>query len=98
MAKKQFKDGLELNGSIQVGIQVALVVQAISEYVSCEWSAPAMNQLMTGLQEEIMDPIYIREWQARMQQQQDQQEEVINRFTGLNLPGRFPFPDAEDEK
>jgi hypothetical protein len=92
--KKQFKDGLELNGMINADIQVALVVQALAEYVVSEWSAPAMSQLMHGLQEKILDPVFLRERQAEAQRERDMQEEAMKRIVpGISLPGMFPFPE-----
>jgi hypothetical protein len=93
---KQFKDGLELNGTIIVEIQVALAVQALAEYVVADWSAPATSQLMHGIQEEVLDPVFLRERQAEAQLERDKQEEVINRLApGIGLPGIFPFNQGE---
>jgi hypothetical protein len=97
--QKQFKDGLELNGVVSPEIQVALIVQALAEYVAAEWSAPAISHLMHGLQEAILDPVFLREHQAEVQRQQDQQEEMMNRIVpGIGLPGLFPFPQQGETR
>lgn len=93
MEQKQFKD-LGLNDKVPVELQVAVVIQALAEYASSDWSAPAVSVLMSCLQESVLDPVFLREKLAEMQHARDQQEAVMNKFMpGMGLPGLFPFPE-----
>jgi hypothetical protein len=93
--QKQYRD-LNLNDTITVEIPVAEIMSFVAEYISCQtFTATAANSLCMRLQKAILDPIFINEREALLQQQADQQEAFAQSFFTGKPPEVPPHMDME---
>ncbi len=92
--QKVMKDGLGFNDPVAITLPAHVWHAFMAQYATTEWSSNAAAQICIKVQEELLDPIYVREREAEAQAHHDQHEMVLQRFMGLppDLPPNMGDP------
>jgi hypothetical protein len=97
------EDGVFLNLSIHEQVlaekrSVGIILQAMSEYQMIPMPTPAIHQLLVAFQNKILNPVWLKEQEAKMQEQQTIAETMQKGFMsaaaeqwGISMP-----PSATD--
>lgn len=85
---------MDLSEPVTVTLPAHIWMSFAAAYQSTDWADPYASLIAKTAQEEMLDPIYIRERQAAMQQQRDEHKSIFDAmFTGR--PPEVP-PNMED--
>jgi|SRR5579872_3088547 len=83
----KMRAGMELNEMVSVEMPAHLWVSFIAAYSTTEWSCGAATAIMMVVQEKLLDPLFLNEKQAEMQQHMDQQRAELRQWmTGQEPP------------
>jgi hypothetical protein len=82
------RDGLEFNDEIAITLPAHIWYQFATCYMETDWSNGAAVVIAMAVQEKIVDPLAIKEHEARLQAMNSQNEQIAARFA--NWPGDIP--------
>ncbi len=86
MADKKIMKDIGFNDEITITAHAHVWLTAMSGYAEAEWVSAAMGVLFRKVQEAILDPIWMSEQEAAVQQQQDMQQSIVQQFTTGEKP------------
>jgi hypothetical protein len=90
-AKKRFRD-FNLNDNITVEINVADALNAVDAYMHTEWRHSSVEAIMLLIYELIMDPVELKERQAAVAAQQEQQQAILqHQYGNIQTPFQPPW-------
>lgn len=74
---------LDLNEMVQVEMPVHMWVNFMASYVDADWQCGAANTLVQIVQDKLLDPIYLNEKLAAMQQAHDEHFGLVQGLAGF---------------
>lgn len=95
MADRKFMRDIGLNEPVSVTLPAHVWLGFAASYISSDFSSPDANQLVTAVQRELLDPLYIKEQEAQAQAQQDQAHSLFQHLATGVTP-EVP-PNMEDQ-
>lgn len=96
---KVFKSDLRINDRITLpqGIPVCVLLQAMTEYQHIPHQTPAIHQILSQMQREIVNPEWLKEQDRRYKEAQAQYSERASGL-GFLLMGGSPPIDENDPR
>lgn len=100
MEQRKFKAGLSLNDNITITMTIPIsdAMSAIAEYSSPTYPAAAgINAVLYHVYAALLDPLYLKEREAEIQHQADQQQMMAQQFFGQDpdVPPNWPGGEAQ---
>lgn len=92
MADQRVMQDISLNEPISVEAPAYVWLGLMAAYNTVDWSDQNMNAILSKVQHAIMDPIWIREREAAMQEQADQHNALFHNFLAAHLPEQEERP------
>lgn len=83
--RKVMKD-LGLNDPVSVTLPVHVWLGFAASYIASDFNSPDANRVVTAIQYEMLDPLFIKEQEAHTQLQQDQAQAVFHHLATGAIP------------
>lgn len=77
---------VSLNEPVTLTLPAHIWLGFLASYGSSKWSCAYTSAIMSAVFDQVMDPVWLKEQEARGQEAHDTQRELLNRF----LTGRGP--------
>lgn len=85
---------INLNDPVSITVPAHVWLMAMSAYAQTEWTDSSMNQIITKVQEAIIDPLWLNEQMAAHQQEIDRQQGMFHGF----MTGQPPETPPNEEE
>lgn len=92
----RFKKGLQIEDEITVTMPFFRWFAFVTSYMQSEWNNTEAGLICNQVQRMYLDQVYIREWEAAVQEAHDKMHAQAASFPGIL--GIFQDPPPEDDK
>lgn len=94
MAKSKVMRDMGMNEPVSIELPAHVWLTFMVTYANTEWTSDSAAAICVEIQEALLDPLYVNERQAELQERHDQHERAFRAFIGQ----RPEFPPGMEEE